>query len=102
MTPIAPNWFLNISSSVVGVPYSIFLAASFVGLIPYTYLLVQTGMTLNDINSIGLDLKTLASLMVMGLIALIPTLLSKKIVEEPKTTQNGRIGLSKQNKGKRK
>ena len=83
VTPIAPNWFLNISSSVVGVPYSIFLSASAVGLIPYSYLLVQTGMTLNDINSIGLDLKTLASLMVMGLIALIPTLLSKKIVDEP-------------------
>jgi len=70
---------------------------------PYSYLLVQTGMTLNDINSIGLDFKTLTSLMVMGLIALIPTLLSKKIVEEPtKTTRSGRIGLSKHDKGKRK
>ena len=79
ITPIAPNWFLNISSSVVGVPYKIFLSASFVGLMPYTYLLVQTGMTINDINSIGLDLKTLSYLMVLGCIVLIPTFLSKKI-----------------------
>jgi len=49
ITPLVPNWFLNISSSVVGVPYSIFLTASLIGLIPYTYLLVQMGMTLNEI-----------------------------------------------------
>ena len=79
ITPIAPNWFLNISSSVVGVPYKIFLSASFVGLMPYTYLLVQTGMTMNDINSIGLDMKTLGYLMVLGCIALLPTFLTNKI-----------------------
>lgn len=72
----------------MGVPYSIFLSASFVGLMPYSYLLVQTGMTLNDINSIGLDMKTLASLMAMGLVALIPTLLSKKIDEDQNLSKN--------------
>jgi uncharacterized membrane protein YdjX (TVP38/TMEM64 family) len=91
VTPIAPNWFLNISSSVVGVPYSIFLSASFVGLMPYSYLLVQTGMTLNDINSIGLDMKTLMSLMGLGLIALIPTLLSKKIIEDPNLSKTKKV-----------
>lgn len=49
ITPLVPNWFLNITSAIVGVPYYIFLTASIVGLIPYTFLLVKTGMTVNEI-----------------------------------------------------
>ncbi len=78
ITPLVPNWFINITSSVVGVPYRTFLAASMIGLLPYTYLLVSMGLTINEIQQIGLDFKTLANLMLLGAIALIPTLLTKK------------------------
>lgn len=78
ITPLVPNWFINITSSVVGVPYRTFLAASLIGLLPYTYLLVSMGLTINEIQQIGLDFKTLANLMLLGAIALIPTLLTKK------------------------
>lgn len=49
ITPLVPNWFLNLSSAIVGVPYNIFLTASVVGLIPYTFFLIRTGLTLNEI-----------------------------------------------------
>lgn len=88
ITPLVPNWFLNISSSLVGVPYSIFISASFVGLMPYSYLLVQTGMTINDIKSLGLDLSTLASLMGLGFIALLPTLITRKMDVQVPENQN--------------
>ena len=48
-------------------------------------------MTLNDINSIGLDMKTLVSLMGLGLIALIPTLISKKIIEDPNLSKTKKV-----------
>ena len=79
ITPLVPNWFLNLSSAIIGVPYSIFLSASLVGLIPYTFLLVKTGMTVNEIQSVGFDFKTLLSLTGLGVLALIPTLISKKV-----------------------
>ena len=52
----------NISLAIVGVPYFIFLTASLVGLIPYTFLLVRTVMTLNDIQSFGFHFNTMLSL----------------------------------------
>jgi len=79
ISPIAPNWFLNLSSSIVGVPYSIFLAGSAVGLLPWTYLLVKTGLTLNEIKTLGFDMTTLASLMGLAILALLPTLLTTKL-----------------------
>ena len=78
ITPLVPNWFLNLSSAIVGVPYYIFLTASLVGLIPYTFLLVRTGMTLNDIQSVGFDFNTMLSLTGLSALALLPTFLVKK------------------------
>ena len=79
ISPIAPNWFLNLSSSIVGVPYSIFLTGSAIGLLPWTYLLVKTGLTLNEIKTLGFDVTNLGSLMALALMALLPTLLNKKL-----------------------
>jgi len=47
LTPIVPNWFLNASSSVVGVPFRIFFVASLFGLLPYTIILIKTGLMLD-------------------------------------------------------
>lgn len=78
VTPLLPNWFLNISSAVVGVPFKIFFTATAIGLVPYNFLLVKTGLTLDEISTIGFDYKTLASLMGLGLLSLLPTLCTKK------------------------
>jgi membrane protein DedA with SNARE-associated domain len=63
------------------VPYSIFLTGSAVGLLPWTYLLVKTGLTLSEIKNLGFDVTTLGSLMALALVALLPTLLNKKLNE---------------------
>ena len=57
LTPIVPNWFLNASAAVVGVPFWVFFFASLVGLLPYTFILIKTGLMLEDVKTIGgLDL----------------------------------------------
>jgi len=55
LTPVVPNWFLNASSSVVGVPFNIFFVASLFGLLPYTIILIKTGLMLDEVSTIGFD-----------------------------------------------
>jgi uncharacterized membrane protein YdjX (TVP38/TMEM64 family) len=49
ITPLLPNWFINISSPILDVPYSKFFFATFVGLMPMNVIHVKTGLMLNDI-----------------------------------------------------
>jgi uncharacterized membrane protein YdjX (TVP38/TMEM64 family) len=46
LTPLIPNWFVNLASPLVGIPYKYFLSASFIGLMPMNFILIQTGQTL--------------------------------------------------------
>lgn len=46
LTPLIPNWFVNLASPLVGIPYPYFLGASFIGLMPMNFILIQTGQTL--------------------------------------------------------
>lgn len=43
LTPILPNWLVNLASPVVGVPLYPFIGATFLGIIPQTYLTVRFG-----------------------------------------------------------
>lgn len=43
LTPILPNWLVNMASPVVGVPLHTFSTATFLGIIPQTYLAVRFG-----------------------------------------------------------
>lgn len=55
LTPIVPNWFLNASSAVVGVPFWIFFSTSLVGLMPYSFILIKMGLMLDEVSQIGFD-----------------------------------------------
>lgn len=57
ITPICPNWVINISSPIVGVPYLYFFIATFVGLMPLNLIHLRTGLLLNDVAQYGIDLK---------------------------------------------
>lgn len=43
LTPILPNWLVNLASPVVGVPLRTFAAATMLGIVPQTYLTVRFG-----------------------------------------------------------
>ncbi|RNF09314.1 SNARE associated golgi family protein [Trypanosoma rangeli] len=42
-TPILPNWLVNLASPIVGVPLRVFALATFLGILPQTYLTVRFG-----------------------------------------------------------
>lgn len=43
LTPVLPNWLINLASPILGVPLSTFAFATFVGIAPQTYLSVRFG-----------------------------------------------------------
>ena len=58
VTPLLPNWFINIASPILNVPLSKFALATFIGLMPMNVVHVKTGLMLNDLQSVGgVDLK---------------------------------------------
>lgn len=80
LAPVAPNLFLNMAAGIVGVPYTIFILASLIGQLPFTFMYVKAGMMLDQMTTVGggLDLQTVFWLFVLALIALLPTYLTKK------------------------
>eukprot|EP00744_Colponema_vietnamica_P002607 GILI01004056.1.p1 GENE.GILI01004056.1~~GILI01004056.1.p1 ORF type:complete len:270 (+),score=91.16 GILI01004056.1:66-812(+) len=79
ITPLLPNWFINISSPLVGVPFSYFFFATLFGLMPGNIITVRMGLTLGNLDRIGPDFQTILSLFGIGLIALLPTLIKNKL-----------------------
>ena len=85
ITPILPNWFINAASPVISVPYFPFCFATFLGVMPQTFLTVEVGLTLTEIDPNNafsfISIKTILLLMGIGLMTLIPAIPSvrKKI-----------------------
>jgi uncharacterized membrane protein YdjX (TVP38/TMEM64 family) len=53
ITPLVPNWFLNISSGNLGVPLSVFVWGTFLGLVPNNLMFITMGMEFRNIESLG-------------------------------------------------
>lgn len=79
ISPLLPNWFISVSSPHLKVPYLPFVAATFLGLIPANYIHINTGLQLEELGDAsnsggGVKLQNLVWLLVIALLALIPTL----------------------------
>eukprot|EP00823_Brevimastigomonas_motovehiculus_P009358 TRINITY_DN9025_c0_g1_i1.p1 TRINITY_DN9025_c0_g1~~TRINITY_DN9025_c0_g1_i1.p1 ORF type:complete len:301 (-),score=30.95 TRINITY_DN9025_c0_g1_i1:97-999(-) len=84
ISPIVPNWFINVASPILGIPMKTFVLATFLGLIPANLIHVKTGTTINDLTSTGsgaFSWATFFTLFVLAFLALIPTLFKRKFEE---------------------
>ncbi|ODN03597.1 Transmembrane protein [Orchesella cincta] len=70
ITPILPNWFINIASPIIGVPLSIFWLGTFIGVAPPSLLVIQAGSTLNAMTSSSAS-SSYTSLIILAIIALV-------------------------------
>jgi uncharacterized membrane protein YdjX (TVP38/TMEM64 family) len=80
LTPTLPNTFINVASPIVDVPYHIFFLATFIGLIPAAFVTVRAGIALGELQSLGdlYDFSSMATLFLIGVLSVTPTLISKK------------------------
>ncbi|CAK4068806.1 unnamed protein product [Aphanomyces euteiches] len=82
LTPLLPNWFVNIASPLVDVPFGVFVVATFIGLIPANFIHISTGATLGSTatdTSGGSNLTNFAILFSLQFVALLPTLFKSKL-----------------------
>ena len=77
ITPLVPNWLLNLSTPIVGVPFKYFFSATMIGLIPANIMHVSMGSEISKLEKIGFDFKILGFLLLLGLLALIPVWVKK-------------------------
>ncbi|RZB93039.1 putative membrane protein isoform B [Glycine soja] len=79
LTPTLPNTFINFASPIVDVPYHIFFLATVIGLIPAAYVTVKAGLALGELQSVGdlYDFNSIATLFLIGVVSVTPTLISK-------------------------
>ncbi|KAF1382467.1 hypothetical protein PFLUV_G00144080 [Perca fluviatilis] len=95
--PMTPNWFLNMSAPIVNIPITFFFCSVFIGLLPYNFICVQTGVMLSEVASLD-DLfswERLLQLLAIACMALLPGALirhfSQKRLKLDVQTQNGLI-----------
>lgn len=80
ITPLLPNWFINISSPILDIPLVYFVLATLFGLMPLNIVHLRTGLILSEVNQIGkFDFMQVIWLFLLGFVALLPTLLKDKI-----------------------
>jgi len=79
ITPLLPNWFINIASPIVGVPLSTFALATLLGIMPGNVIHVNVGVTIASVKSLqGVQLQHVVILLGLGGLALLPALYKRR------------------------
>ncbi|XP_034825142.1 transmembrane protein 41 homolog isoform X1 [Maniola hyperantus] len=84
VTPFFPNWFINMSAPVIGVPLIPFALGTFIGVAPPSFVAIQAGQTLHTLTSTS-DAWSWTSVTVLtlfALISLVPVLLKQRLREK--------------------
>jgi len=82
ITPLLPNWLINITSPLFGVPLSTFFFGTLIGVSPPSLLTVKVGSSLFEMTSAADARPSAASmvvLLVVGVASLLPVLLRSRV-----------------------
>ncbi|XP_050300470.1 transmembrane protein 41 homolog isoform X2 [Anthonomus grandis grandis] len=81
VTPILPNWFINLTAPVIGVPLVPFALGTFVGVAPPSFFAIQGGQTLHTmtVEDSAFNMNALMWLAVFALISIIPIFLRNRV-----------------------
>lgn len=81
LVPVTPNWFINMTSPVLGIPITVFAATALLGLVPYNYMCVKAGSVLSQLNSLNdlLTMQTFGNLCILAAVSSLPGLLNNKL-----------------------
>ena len=82
ISPMLPNWFVNLASPVAGVPLRTFALATALGLVPANILHYNTGQQLHEMvisSQKGSTMRNFLILISLQFVALIPTLFKSQI-----------------------
>lgn len=78
ISPLLPNWFINIASPILHIPYTYFFFATLIGISPQTFIAVNAGSTvtkITDPNAKLFGVRTWFTLLSIAMLALVPIFL---------------------------
>ncbi|KAJ7563109.1 hypothetical protein O6H91_03G096800 [Diphasiastrum complanatum] len=80
ITPLLPNWFINVSAPLVSIPYRDYLVGTFLGVIPASVVAVKAGSILSQINSMKdlYDVKTVLTLFFLAFLVMLPVFVKRR------------------------
>jgi uncharacterized membrane protein YdjX (TVP38/TMEM64 family) len=86
MFPVSPNWLINLSCPVLGVPLKTFISVV-LGLMPCNFLTVQVGEILGSLTSFNelIKVDTFIRMTVMACVSLGPGLYLRSVDADIKT-----------------
>ncbi|XP_058951325.1 transmembrane protein 41B isoform X1 [Pocillopora verrucosa] len=81
ITPFLPNWFINISSPVIGVPLLPFFVGTFVGVAPPSFGFISAGVELYVLTTTGdvMSFKSIMIVVVSALLSLAPVIFKRQL-----------------------
>jgi len=79
ITPLVPNWFINVSAPLLAVPLHTFVAATFLGLIPGNYIHITTALQLQALGEGSVSKRPFFILLGLGVVALLPSILKSRL-----------------------
>ncbi|VVC91682.1 unnamed protein product [Leptidea sinapis] len=84
VTPFLPNWFINLTAPVIGVPLVPFALGTFIGVAPPSFVAIQAGQTLHTLTSTreAWSWTSVTILSAFALISLVPVLLKQRLREK--------------------
>lgn len=84
VTPFLPNWFINLTAPVIGVPLYPFAVGTFIGVAPPSFIAILGGQTLHDMTTqdSAFSITSFALLAVCGLVSLLPIYLRNRVREK--------------------
>jgi uncharacterized membrane protein YdjX (TVP38/TMEM64 family) len=79
LVPLFPFFLVNLAPAFTSIPLRTYVLATFIGIIPGTFVFVNLGQTLGRIDSLSglVSLETLGALALLGLFALLPVVVKK-------------------------
>ena len=79
LVPLFPFFLVNLAPAFTNVASRTFVLATFIGIIPGTFVFVNLGQTLGRIDSLSglLSVETIGAFVLLGLLALVPVLVKK-------------------------
>ncbi|ESO95286.1 hypothetical protein LOTGIDRAFT_178330 [Lottia gigantea] len=81
ITPLLPNWFINITSPVLNVPIIPFTVGTFLGVAPPSFLFIQAGTTLHKLTSSSdaFSWTSVLTLTVLAVMSLLPVFFKRRL-----------------------
>jgi uncharacterized membrane protein YdjX (TVP38/TMEM64 family) len=88
LVPVFPFFLVNLAPAFTSIPLRTYVVATFIGIIPGTFVFVNLGETLGRIDSLqGLvSLRTLGAFALLGVFALVPVAIRKWRSRRPSAT----------------